>query len=143
METPFALAYGFETKVPTEVFQPTRRVEEYEDERNEELLRIEKNFLEERREAADRRMVEYQQSVQHYHDARVKTRYFLLGDLVLRDRSASKPTDGGKMAVNWEGPYRIAVVVRLDTYRLESTAGEPIPRNWNSHRHKEILSVGE
>lgn len=51
-ETPFALTYGFESKLPVEVLQPTRRVIEYEDESNEELLRIEKNFLEERREVA-------------------------------------------------------------------------------------------
>lgn len=34
-ETPFAPTYGFEAKVLVEVLQPTRRVEEYEDDRNE------------------------------------------------------------------------------------------------------------
>lgn len=38
LETPFTLAYEFEAKVPAEVLQPTKWVEEYEDERNEELL---------------------------------------------------------------------------------------------------------
>lgn len=47
-ETLFALTYGIEAKLPVEVLHPTRRVEEYDDESNEELLRIEKNFLEER-----------------------------------------------------------------------------------------------
>lgn len=124
--------------MPAEVIQPTRRVEEYDDDRNEESLRIEKNFLEERRDGAERRMAEYQRSVRQYHDARVKPRYFQPGDLVLRDRSACKPTEGGKMATNWEGPYRVAAVVRPGTYRLETTAGEPIPRNWNSHRLKKF-----
>lgn len=62
-ETPFALTYRFEAKLPVEVLQPTRRVEEYEDDANEELLKIEKNFLEERREAARRRIVEYQRVI--------------------------------------------------------------------------------
>lgn len=53
MEMLFSLAFGFEVKVPVEVLQPTRRVEEYEDERNEDLLWIDKNFLEEKRGVAE------------------------------------------------------------------------------------------
>lgn len=73
-------------------------------------------------------MVEYQRLVRRYHDARVKPRYFYLGDLVLRDRSASKLIEGGIMAINWEGPSRVAAAIRPRTYQLERTSGEPIPR---------------
>lgn len=99
-ETPFTLTYEFEAKLSMEVFHPTQRVEEYEDESNEELLRIEKNFIEERRGAVGRRMAEYQHAVKRYQNARAKPRYFDVGDLVLRDRSERKPLEAGKMAKN-------------------------------------------
>ncbi|XP_019184635.1 PREDICTED: uncharacterized protein LOC109179589 [Ipomoea nil] len=98
---------------------------------NEENLRIEKNFLEERREAASARMVEYQQAVKRYRDRRTRPRTFQVGDLVLRNRQASQPTEGGKFAAKWEGPYRIAAVVQAGTYKLETMEGKPRDRIWN------------
>ncbi|XP_019182148.1 PREDICTED: uncharacterized protein LOC109177291 [Ipomoea nil] len=55
-----------------------------------------------------------------------------VGDLVLRDRQASQPTEGGKLAVKWEGPYRIATVVQAGTYKLETMEGKLIDRIWNA-----------
>ncbi|XP_019184170.1 PREDICTED: uncharacterized protein LOC109179056 [Ipomoea nil] len=130
-ESPFSLAYGFEAKVPVEVVEPTYRVRSYSDEENEESIGIEKNFLEERREVACARMVEYQQAVKRYHDRRIRPRAFQVGDLELRDRQASQPTEGGKFAIKWEGPYRIASVVQAGTYKLETLEGKPIDRLWN------------
>ncbi|XP_019195710.1 PREDICTED: uncharacterized protein K02A2.6-like [Ipomoea nil] len=75
-ESPFSLAYGFEAKVPVEVVEPTYWVRSYSDEENEESLRIEKNFLEERREVACARMVEYQKTVKRYRDRRIRPRAF-------------------------------------------------------------------
>ncbi|XP_019194065.1 PREDICTED: uncharacterized protein LOC109188017 [Ipomoea nil] len=130
-ESPFSLAYGFEAKVPIEVVEPTHRVCTYSDTENEESLRIEKNFLEERREDASARMVEYQQAVKRYRDRRIRPRTFQVGDLVLRDRQASQPAEGGKFVVKWEGPYRIAAVVQAGTYKLETMEGKPVDRIWN------------
>ncbi|XP_019150529.1 PREDICTED: uncharacterized protein LOC109147322 [Ipomoea nil] len=130
-ESPFSLAYGFEAKVPIEVVEPTHRVRTYSDTENEESLRIEKNFLEERREAASAQMVEYQQAVKRYRDRRIRPQTFQVGDLVLRDRQASQPAEGGKFAVKWEGPYRIAAVVQAGTYKPETLEGQPVDRIWN------------
>lgn len=87
-----------------EVLQPTRLTEEYEDETNEEFQRIEKNFLEERRDEDERRMDEYQRPVKCYQNACAKPRYFDVGDLVMRNRSASKPLEAGKMAIDCRPP---------------------------------------
>lgn len=57
--TLFGLPYGFEAKVPVEVLHPTQRIEQYEEERNDHNMQIEKNILEERRDAAKRSMIEY------------------------------------------------------------------------------------
>ncbi|XP_019171927.1 PREDICTED: uncharacterized protein K02A2.6-like [Ipomoea nil] len=130
-ESPFSLAYGFEAKVPIEVVEPTHRVRTYSDTENEESLRIEKNFLKEKREVASARMAEYQQAVKRYRDRRIRLRTFQVGDLVLRDRQASQPAEGGKLAIKWEGPYRNGAVVQAGTYKLETMEGKPVDRIWN------------
>ncbi|MCI93244.1 hypothetical protein A2U01_0114542, partial [Trifolium medium] len=37
----------------------------------------------------------------------------------------------GKMAANWEGPFRIHEAFEGGTYRLETMEGEVMPRTWN------------
>nr|GMC95667.1 uncharacterized protein LOC109179766 [Ipomoea batatas] len=68
----------------------------YNDEGNEESLQIDKNFLEERRDAAYARMAEYQQAVKQYQDKRAKVKHLLVSYLVLRDQEANRPTEVGK-----------------------------------------------
>ena len=38
----------------------------------------------------------------------------------------------GVFRANWEGPYKIRVVLLEGTYRLSSLSGEIIPRAWNA-----------
>ncbi|XP_019150219.1 PREDICTED: uncharacterized protein LOC109147035 [Ipomoea nil] len=87
--------------------------------------------FEAKRKAASARMAEYQQAVKRYRDRRIRPRAFQVGDLVLRDRQASQPTEGGKLVIKWEGPYRIAEVVQAGTYKLETMEGKPVDRIWN------------
>ncbi|XP_019178800.1 PREDICTED: uncharacterized protein LOC109173935 [Ipomoea nil] len=131
-ETPFALAYGFEARAPVEVIIPSRRVEEFESEQNELHQRVDLNFLDEMREAAFCKMENYSRQLKSYHDAKVRPRYFQVGDLVLRRREASQPFEGGKFAKKWEGPYAVEEVVRPGTYKLKTTGGRMIDRVWNS-----------
>ncbi|XP_019157957.1 PREDICTED: uncharacterized protein LOC109154680 [Ipomoea nil] len=131
-ETPFALAYGFEARAPVEVIIPSRRVEEFESEQNELHQRVDLNFLDEKREAAFCKMENYGRQLKSYHDAKVRPRYFQVGDLVLRRREASQPLEGGKFAKKWEGPYVVEEVVRPGTYKLRTTGGRMIDRVWNS-----------
>ncbi|XP_031111906.1 uncharacterized protein LOC116015878 [Ipomoea triloba] len=138
-KTPFSLTYGFEAMVPSEITTPTLWVLQYNDDENEENLQIEKNFLEERRDATHGRMAEYQQSVKRYYDKRVKEKKFQEGDLVLRDRDASQPNQGGKFAIKWEGPYRIREVIRPGTYRLKTPEGQAVERKWNAVHLKEFF----
>ncbi|VFQ68918.1 unnamed protein product [Cuscuta campestris] len=100
---------------------------------NEEDHLAELNLVEERRMAAEVKMSTYQQVVKKYHDNKVGPRYFQVGDEVLRRREASRPGDGGKLAKNLEGPYRVRAIIRPGTYRLETLEGVPVERTWNSH----------
>ncbi|XP_019149888.1 PREDICTED: uncharacterized protein K02A2.6-like [Ipomoea nil] len=131
-ETPFTLAYGFEARAPVEVIIPSRRVEEFESEQNELHQRVDLNFLDEKREAAFCKMENYGRQLKSYHDAKVRPRYFQVGDLVLRRREASQPLEGEKFAKKWEGPYAVEEVVRPGTYKLKTTGGRMIDRVWNS-----------
>ncbi|VFQ98945.1 unnamed protein product [Cuscuta campestris] len=132
-ETPFSLTYGCEARLPIEAEFPTFRESNYEPQQNEEDHLAELNLVEERRMAAEVKMSTYQQVVKKYHDNKVGPRYFQVGDEVLRRREASRPGDGGKLAKNWEGPYRVRAIIRPGTYRLETLEGVPVERTWNSH----------
>ncbi|XP_031120385.1 uncharacterized protein LOC116023521 [Ipomoea triloba] len=111
-ETPFSLTYGFEARVPIEAWLPTTRERNYDPEVNDEMQGTELNFIDEKRDMAARRLIEYQRNAKVAHDGRVNPRYFQVGDLVLRRREASKPTDHGKFAKKWEGPYRVSAMVQ-------------------------------
>ena len=76
------------------------------------MMVTELDSLEERRDAAARRVEEYQKKVKANRDPKTRPRYFQVGDYVLRERQASKPLEGGKLAQNWEGPYVVSAVVR-------------------------------
>ncbi|VFQ82993.1 unnamed protein product [Cuscuta campestris] len=132
-ETPFSLTYGCEARLPIEAEFPTFRESNYQPQQNEEDHLAELNLVEERRMAAEVKMSTYQQVVKKYHDNKVGPRYFQVGDEVLRRREASRPGDGGKLAKNWEGPYRVRTIIRPGTYRLETLDGVPVERTWNSH----------
>ncbi len=131
-ETPFNLAYGTEAVIPLEIGLPSPRVEHYDPDSNSSRLRNNLDLVEEIREVARVRMARYQQKTAQYYNSRVKPKLFKVGDLVLRRAEASQPTEQGKLAPNWEGPYQIARVQRPEAYKLKSLEGTPIPRSWNS-----------
>ncbi|VFQ82308.1 unnamed protein product [Cuscuta campestris] len=132
-ETPFVLTYGCEARLPIEAKVMTFREKIYEEKGNEEDHLAELNLLEERRMVAEAKMIEYQQAAKTYHDNKVGPRYFQVGDEVLRRREASKPSDCGKLAKKWEGPYRVKAILGPGTYKLETTEGRELERCWNSH----------
>ncbi|VFQ67008.1 unnamed protein product [Cuscuta campestris] len=132
-EFPFSLTYGCEARLPIEAKFPTFRESNYQPQQNEEDHLAELNLVEERRMAAEVKMSTYQQVVKKYHDNKVGPRYFQAGDEVLRKREASRPCDGGKLAKNWEGPYRVKAIIRPGTYWLETLDGVPVERTWNSY----------
>ncbi|XP_031099666.1 uncharacterized protein LOC116003865 [Ipomoea triloba] len=62
-ETPFALVYGAEARLPIEAWIPTSRERGYDEADNERMMMAELDVLEERREVAARRIVEYQSKI--------------------------------------------------------------------------------
>ncbi|VFQ71635.1 unnamed protein product [Cuscuta campestris] len=132
-ETPFSMCYGLEARAPSEVFIPTWREENYEARENEEAMTADLNFVEERREQAFLKAENYRRQVKEYYDRRVRAREYRVGDLVLRKREASQPTEGGKFAKSYEGPYKVTAVLRPGTYKLSTLEGRELGRHWNTH----------
>jgi hypothetical protein len=68
-----------------------------------------------------------------YFDRKVKPRSFKIGDLVLRKVTpATKDPVEGKLASNWEGPYKVISCRRPGAYHLEDYVGKVLPRPWNA-----------
>ncbi|KAI5422323.1 hypothetical protein KIW84_045683 [Lathyrus oleraceus] len=91
--------------IPVEIRTPTRRTEEpLDEEMNDETLRAELDLVDEIRSEAALRETTLKQKIALRHDAKVIKREFQVGTLVLR-RNQKNPREG-KLAANWEGPYR-------------------------------------
>ena len=43
-----------------------------------------------------------------------------------------QPPGLGKLAANWEGPYRLSEVLDIGPYKLEMLKDFEIPRSWNA-----------
>ena len=76
MATPFLLAYGAETVVPLEITHVSIRVEAFEPEANEEGMRLSLDLINEVRNEANAKIVEYHKRTSSYYNLRVKGRAF-------------------------------------------------------------------
>ncbi|GAU41925.1 hypothetical protein TSUD_25660 [Trifolium subterraneum] len=124
-ETPFRLAYGTEAVITVEIGEPSLRTEApLDEEMNDDAMREELDLVEEIRTTASLKEASLKQLVAARHDTKVIKRDFEVGSLVLR-RNA-KDSHEGKLAANWEGPYRVASALKT-TSRA--------PRQRMSRRH--------
>ncbi|XP_072081198.1 uncharacterized protein [Arachis hypogaea] len=137
-ETPFRLTYEVDAVIPVEIGEPSPRL----------LLAgmseaVEKDLIEETREMAHLSETALKQRIALCYNAKVLKRDFEERDLVLRRNDIGIPTPGeGKLAVNWEGPYRVREVLGKGayckscclfyTYKLERLDGKEVPRTWNT-----------
>ncbi|KAK3020028.1 hypothetical protein RJ639_004988 [Escallonia herrerae] len=132
-ETPFSLSFGTEALISIEIGLPSLRLTTYDPVQNEEAFRANLDLLDEQRKQAAMRLAAYQHQVSKFYDQRVRPRIFRIGDLVLRRITASAPRDAiGKLAPNWEDPYKVVKLGGLGAYHLETMDGKEIPRTWNA-----------
>uniref|UniRef100_A0A2N9EW67 Integrase catalytic domain-containing protein n=1 Tax=Fagus sylvatica TaxID=28930 RepID=A0A2N9EW67_FAGSY len=82
-ETPFRMTYESEVVVPVKIGLTTLRTSTYDDQQNEEQLRLNLVLIDEVREMAETRMKRYQKNMACHYNAKVKPRQFFIGDLVL------------------------------------------------------------
>ena len=97
------------------------------------------DWLEECREVATVRLVEYQQRLAQRNNRDVKAGEFSAGDLVLRKVVGNmRDISAGKLAQLWEGPYRVTAIAGAGAYYLEDLDEKPLPRPWNVHNLKKF-----
>ena len=88
--------------------------------------------LEECWESTTIRLAEYQQKLAQRYSKDMKKREFGTGDLVIwKDVGNARDVGVGKLALNWEGPYRVTTIVEVETYYLEDIEERPLPWPWN------------
>ncbi|PON69908.1 hypothetical protein PanWU01x14_083720, partial [Parasponia andersonii] len=134
-ESPFSLAYGYEAMIPVEIGASSLRRSVYEQNQNDVLLRIELDFLEERREQSQLQIASYQQYTARHYNSKVKSRHFEVSDLVLlRVLPNNKEHGVGVFGPSWEGPYIIDDVLRPGTYKLARIGEQKIEHAWNAEQ---------
>ncbi|XP_025669810.1 uncharacterized protein [Arachis hypogaea] len=107
-ETPFKLVYGAEALIPVEVSVPTLRTELYNQPNNQQARSAELDLVEEDKDISAIKQRARKRYLEQRHHKRVVHRSFNNGDLVLRrTEDARKPPAHGKLAANWEGPFRV------------------------------------
>ena len=74
----------------------------------------------------------YQQALWRYQAWHIQSRDLKVGDLVLRLRQSNKGCH--KLTPPWEGPYIVAQVLKLGTYKLPNEKGEILNNAWNIER---------
>ena len=127
----FALTYGMEAVIPTEIGLPTIQTNTPESENAKSVVR-ELDTSDELREAATIRVVSYHRRLANSYNKRVMPRVFQPGDLVLRKffENTADPM-AGKFQSNWEGPYVVTRPGESGSYAIDKTDGTPIPIMWN------------
>ncbi|XP_025647942.1 uncharacterized protein [Arachis hypogaea] len=138
-KTPFRLTYGVDAVIPVEIGEPSPRL----------LLEggneaVEKDLIDETRQMAHLTETEIKQRIALRYNGKVLKRSLKEGDLVLGRNDIGLPTPGeGKLAANWEGPYRVREVLSKGAYKLERLDGSEVPRTWNMANLKSVTAAYE
>ena len=123
-ETPFRLTYGTEAVIPVEVGVTSIKREVFNEESNDDHLRINLDCLDEVRDKVSSKMMKYQQKMAEYYNKRVKLRQLDIEDLVLHKvTTATRDSAQGKLGPTWEGPYRVVHYSRQGSYHLKIIDG--------------------
>ena len=100
-ETPFQLAYGSETVIPIEVGLTSYKVGNHDESRNDEVICLQLDLVDEVRATVEQRLARYQDLMAKCYNSKVRCRDFQVGDLVLRKvMGANKHTSQGKLGPN-------------------------------------------
>ena len=114
-ETPFRLTYGSEAVIPTEVGLTSYRVDNHDERKNNEAMRLQLDLVDEVRATVEQRLARYQDHMAKHYNSRVRHRDFQVRGLVLRKvMGVTKDPTQGKIGLNWD--VRTYVFHMLGTY---------------------------
>ena len=120
-EASFDLAYGTKAVAPVEVGLKSPRIELANTEHKEEILHLNLDLLEEKREHVLKHAEYYHRKTAKYYGQRVRPRSFKPDNLVLKKLlPARKDPTHRKLRPNWKGPYVVSRIVRPGNYELQT-----------------------
>ena len=100
-ETSFQLAYGNEAIIPAKVGLTSYRVDNHDERRNDEAMRLQLDLLDEVRATAEQSLARYQNLMAKHYNSKVRHRDFQDKDLILRKViGASRDPTHGKIGPN-------------------------------------------
>ncbi|KAL0434818.1 UNVERIFIED_CONTAM: hypothetical protein Sradi_0189700 [Sesamum radiatum] len=105
--------------------EETKRVAQYEVERNQEERAFDLTMIEEKRYAAYAKILHHKGLMMRSYNRRTKPRCFQVGDLVLKKVEVSKHVD--KLDPAWEGQFKVIKVKKPGTYKLQDMEGKDLP----------------
>jgi len=108
-------------------------VENYDENKNDEAIRLQLDLVDEVWATAEQRLTRYQNLMVRHYNSKVRHRDFQVRDLVLRKvMGAAKNPTQGKLSPNWDGPYRVTSWQKKGTYHLETLDGRELQHPWNA-----------
>ena len=119
--------------IPVEVGLTSYRVENHDESKNDEAVHLQLDLIDEVRATVEKRLARYQDRMAKHYNSRVRHKDFQIGDLVLKKvMGVAKNPAHVKLGLNWEGPYKITLWQRKDTYHLETLDGRKLHHLWNA-----------
>jgi hypothetical protein len=104
-------------------------VEQYDEGIYEDSRRVDIDRLEEAHCAALIQSARYLEGIRRYHDRNIKECSFNVGGLILRHIQNTEELH--KLSSPGEGPFTVAKVTGLGSYRLQTLEGEGVSNSWN------------
>ncbi|GKA56033.1 reverse transcriptase domain-containing protein [Tanacetum coccineum] len=96
-EMPFSLTYGSEAMITAEIGMPTHQTMMIREDENEDELRLNMDFLQERKEAVAIREAKYKTKIEQYYNQKVRPMSFKPDEYVFQRNEASRVEDHGKL----------------------------------------------
>lgn len=120
-----------EALAPVEIGSPSFRVINYDEEANLQGLETNLDLLDEVRSEVVTNMDKYKEKTREYFGKWAEVKTFLVGYMVNRETEASDPQNTGKLMPKWEGPYKIAEILRPGSYKLAKMDGTEVNNTWH------------
>ena len=124
-----------------EVGKPLTRRLLFQQQQNEENMRVELETKEEVQDMTKIREEATKLRATRRYNTKVQPRAFQLGDLIWWVQGeARKDPWAGKLGPNWESPFKVTKSLGNGAYKLQELDGKAIPRTWNATHLKFYFS---
>ncbi|KAA3480140.1 Pol polyprotein [Gossypium australe] len=112
------MVYGVEEIILAGIAMRSHRTTHFNENIDQEAMKLNLDLIDEVREVAKIRNVTCVQQVAYYYNSNVKNKNIKTNLPALQQR---------KMALRWEGPYRVVEKISYEAYKLARLVGTTLP----------------